>query len=671
MRLVRLVACLASAPLALGTAAVASAAPADPTVYVTVHLASEARAVATLAGTPALSRTSRLDMLRSAVARPEVRRGVSSFLATRGFTLHRSSPFVVRAEAPRSVVNAVFPRDHATGLRSHGPLGGAASYVVASTDGAGLLRPLAARPLSGAEVRGLYDAPSGTPPTGRVSPKIATLQFSGWDSGDLTTFAVRNGLPDPLSNGRYREVSVDGANPRTPDGFDGEFEVALDQEALLATAPNAGQVAYFAPNSIGAMIDAVEQVATDAYNGSNIGALSISYGLCEPDMPPAAIDAMHQAFADALSVGVTVFAASGDDGAFGCADSRTAVIYPASDPYVVGVGGTTVDMGVIPATETVWWDGMSGSGGGTSAVFSEPSFQTGVAPGLPGRGVPDISVAGDPNSGLVIVVNGLTGSVGGTSLSSPFAAGTFTDLLASNGREYGVGDIHRNLYAAPATAFRDITSGDNGQYSAGPGYDLASGLGAPLWGALHDAVLSTPTVKSPTYSNTRTVKVNVSTPSGVTYTGWSIGVGVPPANCGRPATTTPPTSVRAPADGTAEIYVIGFTDTGFCSASRTRTRVDTVAPVADARGALSSTNRRTVYFAWRADDHSPSSGLRSYRVRIYKAGSTKSVYRDKSTTRKHFTLRHATRGATYIIRVSALDMARNRGGVTSTKVRIP
>lgn len=661
---------LAVGAIALGSTGLAAATESAPTVFVTVHLAADVHAVTRLAGTPGLTPEARAQQMRTTVARPAVRREVGRFLATRGFSVRQSAPFVIRAEAPRSTVDAVFPRD-ATGRRSSGRLADAASYVVSSDDGAGLLRRFALASVTGGDVRQLYAAPTGEPPAGHVSPAIATLQFSGWDSADLSTFALRNGLPDPRANNHYTEVSVDGADPSVPDGAGGEYEVALDQEALLTSAPNAAQIAYFAPNSVGSMVDAIEQVATDAYNGKNIGALSISYGLCETDMPGFAIDAMHQALADAVAMGVTVFAASGDSGAFGCDTTDLAVSYPASDPLVVAVGGTSVDLSSVPPTETVWWDGQYGSGGGTSAAFSEPAYQTAAAPGLPGRGVPDIALAGDPDSGLVIVVDGLTGSIGGTSLASPLAAGTFVDLLASNGTDYGVGDIHRNLYASAATGFRDVTTGDNGHYAAGPGYDLASGLGAPQWSAMRGALLGAPTLKTPRYSTSRTVGVKVGTPTGMVYNGWSIGVGSPPANCGKPTSTTKPTSVRAPSDGVAPIYVVGFTAGGYCYTSQAVTQVDTVAPVADAYATTLRAHRRTAVFVWAGEDHSPSSGLHSFRVRIYKKGSTRSVYRASSTTRQHFKLRHAIRRATYVVRVSVRDMAGNRGGVTSTKVRIP
>ena len=661
--------CLTSIALVAGGAALGGSAAATTTheEFVSVHLASDSHAVARLAHARGLTHADRLRRLRAALSPSTPARDVASYLSEHGFHIVESSPFVVRAKAAQEIVDATFPRTD--GHRDlPGELRGDATFVVSSDEHVGVLKPLATGSLTGADIRSLYDAPSGVAPAGHQSPAIATLQFSGWDSGDLSTFAADNGFADPVAAGRYREVSVDGADPATPDGNDGEVEVALDQEALLMTAPQAKQIAYFAPNSGSGILDAIERVARDAYYGANIGALSISYGMCEANLPFDFLDALHQVISDAVAAGVTVFAASGDNGAFECGPGDVSVSSPASDPLVVAVGGTTVDDLPPVATETVWWDGSSGSGGGTSAAFAEPAYQQTRAGSLPGRGLPDISLAGDPASGITIEVDGLIGAVGGTSLASPLAAATFTDVLSSSGTDYGIGDIHRNLYAAPATAFRDITVGTNGAYTAGPGYDLASGLGAPQWSALRNTLTGSPTVHAPSTSRSRTIPVSVSAPPGMVFDAWRIGTTNEPADCGTPTSTKVPTSVTAKSDGTVRIYLIGYTNGGYCYIDHAKTRVDTVAPVT--LSAVHATSKHSIRFSWAATDHLPSTGVINYRVRVFKAGSAATAFAKSRTTRQKFLLRHAKTGATYVVRVSAVDGVGNRSKVSTARIKV-
>ncbi len=644
----------------------ATAAPGAP-VLVSLHLASDNHAVARLARAGGLSHRERLRQLRAAVAPRTTAREVTSYLTGHGFRVVRTSPFAVEAEATQATVDATFPR--AAGRRSlPTQLQQNASFVMSSDEQIGRWKPLALDSLTGAEVRSLYGAPSGLAPTGHHSPAIATLQLSGWNSDDLSTFAANNGLPDPVATGRYHEVSIDGADPALPDGSDGQVEVALDQEALLLTAPRAEQVAYFAPNSGSGIVDAIEQVANDAYDGANIGALSISYGMCEADLPLDFLGALHQVIADAVASGVTVFAASGDSGAYECGPGTVGVSSPASDPLVVAVGGTTVNALAPAATESVWWDGESGSGGGTSTAFPEPAYQKARTPELSGRGLPDISLAGDPQSGITIDVDGLTGAIGGTSLASPLAAATFTDLLSSNGTDYGIGDIHRNLYGAPSSAFRDITIGTNGAYSAAPGYDLASGLGAPRWSALRSALIGFPALHAPALSRSRTIPVSVSAPTGMVYDAWRIGTASEPAGCGKPTANTVPTSVTASADGVARIYLIGYTLSGYCYVAHAKTRIDSIAPVTTAKAR--ATSKHSARFTWVATDHSPSAGVTGYQVKIFRPSGSHAVFTSNNTARQSFRLDHAKAGARYVIRVSAVDAAGNRSKVSTAKVTL-
>jgi kumamolisin len=194
---------------------------------------------------------------------------------------------------------------------------------------------------------------------------------------------------------------------------------------------------------------------------------------------------LHPALQEAAARGVAVFAASGDYGDLPC---QTAFLpgtaYPASDPYVTAVGGTTLT--VTPrggyGGETAW----SGSGGGISTDFARPSWEAGSSDIGKYRGLPDVAWDADPASGAAVYMQGQWQAVGGTSLGAPCWAALWA--LAS---QYHYDRTHKQLgYANPliyklATGpsyhhlFHDVTSGDNGSYSAGPGWDAVTGWGSP------------------------------------------------------------------------------------------------------------------------------------------------------------------------------------------------
>jgi kumamolisin len=216
--------------------------------------------------------------------------------------------------------------------------------------------------------------------------------------------------------------------------------------------------------------------------------MSISWGSAESVWTQQAVRAMTSALQDAAELGVTVCAASGDGLATdGVGDGEPHVDFPASSPFVVGCGGTRLDAsGSSVADETVWNSNGGGTGGGISALFPVPSYQSGVrlptaaGGGKAGRGVPDVAGDADPDTGYRVVVDGQKQVIGGTSAVAPLWAGLFALINAKAPKP--VGQPHATLYAHPQ-AFRDTTSGnneDNGVgYSAGPGWDACTGLGSP------------------------------------------------------------------------------------------------------------------------------------------------------------------------------------------------
>ncbi|MCD2345136.1 S53 family peptidase [Clostridium guangxiense] len=178
--------------------------------------------------------------------------------------------------------------------------------------------------------------------------------------------------------------------------------------------------------------------------------------------------------------GVTYLASSGDSG--------SGVEWPASSPYVVSAGGTTLNIDSTGTYESE--TGWSGSGGGLSTYVSAPIYQKSVSSIVGNyRGNPDISWVSDPNTGAAVYdttpEEGETGwfQVGGTSLSSPSLAGVVALIDQSLGHSLDSYDFLTDLYAATSsgynTDYHDITSGSNGDYSAESGYDLVTGIGSP------------------------------------------------------------------------------------------------------------------------------------------------------------------------------------------------
>jgi kumamolisin len=337
------------------------------------------------------------------------------------------------------------------------------------------------------QVAALYHFPAGTDGTGQT---IAIIELGGgFGSSDLDPYFAGLGLTVPS----VTAASVDGAvnQPgQDPNGADGE--VLLDIEVAGSVAPGAAQVVYFAPNTDQGFVDAV---TTAVHANPTPIVVSISWGQSEDSWTAQARAALDQALADAAALGVTVCAASGDNGS-GDGQSGTHVDFPASSPHALACGGTSLrgnaGTGVI-SSETVWNDGASGgaTGGGVSDTFGLPSWQ--AAAGVPaqagaaagsaaGRGVPDVAGCADPVTGYQVRVDGQSTVIGGTSAVAPLWAGLISRLAQSTGKRFGL--IQPLLYAgvtagAAAPGFRDITSGSNGAYAAGPGWDACTGLGSP------------------------------------------------------------------------------------------------------------------------------------------------------------------------------------------------
>lgn len=300
------------------------------------------------------------------------------------------------------------------------------------------------------------------------------------------------------------------------------LEEVLDLQWSHAAAPGASIAMTFAPNSNVGLYEAVDWLV----GGHRVDVISLSWG--EPDVGVfnpyagpcgsacnATTDGSYEVLGPVLAAaaleGITVLAASGDCGS---ADGTAGVStnYPSSDPFVTGVGGTSLSVSASGAWlgELAWSGNASGAvspgcqnGGGSGggfAPFPRPWWQTGagVPASPPTRGDPD--VAGDASTFVEVVQGGSPTSVGGTSLATPLWAG-FT-ALADQYAHGALGFLNPSLYSILrgtnySVDFHDIVSGTNG-YAAGSGWDPVTGIGTPIVGYLvHD--LARPPVSPSSY----------------------------------------------------------------------------------------------------------------------------------------------------------------------------
>jgi kumamolisin len=250
---------------------------------------------------------------------------------------------------------------------------------------------------------------------------------------------------------------------------------------------------YFAPNTDAGFVAAVSQAIHDA---AGVTVMSISWGSAESSWTSSSTAAFDAALADAAAQGITVCVASGDNGsADGQSDGEPHADFPASSPHALGCGGTRLPSSGV---EVVWNDGADGGagGGGFSTSFPVPAFQRSLTyqgSVLPGRGVPDVSADADPETGYRVRIDGTDTVIGGTSAAAPLWAALIARIQQASGEKRWLTPL---IYALPAGTLFDVTSGDNGAYAAGPGWDPCSGLGTPAGGKL-GAALETSLETSP------------------------------------------------------------------------------------------------------------------------------------------------------------------------------
>ena len=536
-----------------GALAPAAARSTDSAAAVTVFLkAPDLAALRRLAAAGDMSHAARLAALSRLVPSAATHDAVVRSLRASGFRITAETSWSITAVGSQSTAHALFGSRPVAGARSSRAQVRAATgalpripavlrrsvSAVFPTVGGPAAFHSATSTLAGPDFRNAYTAPT-QPPSGGLhdgSATVATLQLANFygpipgdftnsqTASDLTKYAQQHGIADPVADGHYKAVKVDGGPKFDDDTTGGDIEVDLDQQSILSTAPSAHQQAYFAPNTNAGFNDVFAHVYDDVVgnkyataNNPHIVALSSSWGQCESLTGRRLIATLEPILAALTAAGVTVFSSAGDAGIYDCnngpGDHTADVDYPGSSPYVLSVGGTYLHAAhSAPNTGKNWFEsawtcvnasdcqslaGNGGSGGGESgsaytpnssdsfAGFPEPLYQRAAITNAPFRGttkrlVPDIAADGAPRSGFVIYSSdaaqcGCTGNVtiGGTSLSSPLSAALLTNALAGKKRFRGLGDIHGAIYSAyrnrqslPATdrykAVRDIVSGQNG-----------------------------------------------------------------------------------------------------------------------------------------------------------------------------------------------------------------
>lgn len=324
----------------------------------------------------------------------------------------------------------------------------------------------------------LYQFPAGLDGSGQT---IAIIELGGgFKPADLKTYFTGLKLPVPT----VKVVSVNGGRNQPTNANSADGEVLLDIEVAAAVAPKAQIVVYFAPNTSQGFLNAITTAIHDKANKPSV--ISISWGGPESTWTAQAINQFDQAFQAAALLGITVCCAAGDNGSGdGVADGQPHADFPASSPYALACGGTKlVGSGSTISSEVVWNAGPdSATGGGLSAHFPVPDYQNSLKlppAAKPGRGLPDVAGDADPATGYQVRVDGQELVIGGTSAVAPLWAGLLA--LLNQRLPKPVGFLNPLLYGSLVGkgVTRDIVSGNNGAYQAGPGWDACTGWGSPV-----------------------------------------------------------------------------------------------------------------------------------------------------------------------------------------------
>jgi subtilase family serine protease len=365
-------------------------------------------------------------------------------------------------------------------------------------------------------------------------------------SQDASQYAQRNDPANPLRQSQFKQLvfpttpGSEGADQCDAAGWYGEE--SLDVEAVHSMAP-AANILYVGGSDCQDL--SLDKALNTVVSGHLAQIVSNSYGDTGEDLPADEVKAFETIAIQGALQGIGLYFSSGDNGDEVARLGKPEADFSASSPWVTAVGGTSLGIGKDgrKVLETGWESGKSsltngawapaapgaylyGSGGGTSTLFNEPFYQRGVVPDAlaaenqknknqRGRVVPDISMVGDPNTGMLI---GITQTfpegahydeyrIGGTSLACPLLAGEMALADQAAGRAHGFINPALYMYLSHTGAISDVSpvkSGDvrvdyvngldpSGGYATSvrsfdfpgltihtaPGYDNVTGLGTP------------------------------------------------------------------------------------------------------------------------------------------------------------------------------------------------
>jgi kumamolisin len=355
-----------------------------------------------------------------------------------------------------------------------------------------------------AELAKRYDFPKGN---GR-GHTVGILEFEGgFFASDLKKFCKLVDVPVPT----VKTISADGASTHDKAG---SIEAMLDVEVVAGVCPGSTIVMFFSKFTEKGWHKALDAALEDK-NSPRV--LSISWGQAEDTdiWTEGAMKTTNDIFQDAALLGITVCVSSGDDGSSDAVqDGLAHVGFPASSPFVLCVGGTSIPS--KHSNREVAWkqgDGLrdddgGSTGGGVSNVFPRPSYQSNVKIrsvnplAMLGRCIPDVAAnADDDASPYLVVLEGQSIAVGGTSAATPLWAALVT-LINARLRQR-VGFLTPLLYQTRRggaglgvigeIGCRDIRKGNNitaafGGYHAHAGYDAVTGWGVPRGTALLTAL---------------------------------------------------------------------------------------------------------------------------------------------------------------------------------------
>jgi len=339
---------------------------------------------------------------------------------------------------------------------------------------------------------------------GGAGTTVAIFALEDYSDAALSSFQACYGTSASVSR-----VRVNAGTQAPADKDNVGVESALDIDTIVGLAPKASVLVYQGPDYTTATDQQVQDTYRKIVTDNTAQVISSSWGICDQVVASSDLVAERSIFLQAALQGQTVVAASGDDGSSSCAripdDSVKGLLSaddPSSQPYVTGVGGTTLKGSLGSPSETVWNHNGGASGGGVSrwrlsdaynyqAGFTGPGFSNtcGAPAGTTCRQSPDVAAVADPSTGYVIA----TGQdywtiIGGTSGAAPLWAAIAAHANSSGKCSGRVGLLNHSLYKAVRSGkspLHDITVGNNdvggqgGKYAAAAGYDMATGLGTP------------------------------------------------------------------------------------------------------------------------------------------------------------------------------------------------